>query len=114
MNREKLERVGVDYEDGLRRFAYNEELYRSYLYRFMEEKYYEKMVTALGSGDAEMAFEQAHTLKGVVGTLGMQELFKDLIPVVERFRNGDITDYAQMLAPMRKSYEQIIEAIEEE
>ncbi len=67
----------LDVNDGLKRFASNENLYIRSLSRFAET--YENVVATLeeylDQGDRESALRTAHSLKGVAGTIGAKNLF---------------------------------------
>lgn len=72
--REKLEALGVDVDDTLKRFMGNEELYLKFAKRAGEDPAAEELKQALGKRDHDALFRSAHTLKGVAANLGFSHL----------------------------------------
>jgi CheY-like chemotaxis protein len=72
-----LEIEGVDVRDGLERMAGNKRLYRDLLTQFVakQETTVHGISEALASGDRGQAERLAHSLKGVAGNLGVQQVF---------------------------------------
>jgi HPt (histidine-containing phosphotransfer) domain-containing protein len=68
---------GVDVDSGLQRIAGNKRLYRDLLAQFAvrQESAGNKIKEALESGDHNQAERQAHSLKGVAGNLGINQIF---------------------------------------
>ena len=109
MNYSALQAVGIDYEDGIRRFGGNAHLYEKYLMQFAQDEHYEKMQQAFAQQDWAAMLFHAHTLKGLAGNLSMAPLFAALTALVNALRQNQ-TDaapalvheislqYAQMLA----------------
>ena len=81
-----LKAVGIDYEDGLTHFAGRAGLYEKYLKRFVSDQTFLSLEEAMGACDYETAFRSAHTLKGIVGTLGMAEFAREVASIVEMLR----------------------------
>jgi HPt (histidine-containing phosphotransfer) domain-containing protein len=69
---------GVDVAAGLQRIAGNKRLYRDLLTQFAvkHESTGRTISEALASGDRSKAEHLAHSLKGVAGNLGMNEIFQ--------------------------------------
>jgi len=69
--------AGVDVAAGLERTAGNKRLYRDLLTQFpaRHESTGNRIKEALESGDQEQAERLAHSLKGVAGNLGMNQIF---------------------------------------
>ena len=44
MDKDALERVEIDYENAIRRFAGNEALYEKYLYRFKDDEHLQECI----------------------------------------------------------------------
>lgn len=67
---------GIDTEAALKRFVGNEERYRHWLVKFVEESptVAARIREALAAGQPELAARSAHSFKGGVGTIGLCEL----------------------------------------
>jgi PAS domain S-box-containing protein len=67
---------GIDTDAGLRRVGGNTKLYRSILqkFRISQADALEQIREALAAGDQELAQRTAHTLKGVAGNIGADDL----------------------------------------
>jgi len=68
---------GIDIEDGLNRIAGNRKLYKELLFKFRNhnENFIDQLEEALSSGKKEESIRIVHTLKGVSGNIGVNELF---------------------------------------
>ena len=106
--------AGIDYEAGLRRFVGNVALYEKYLYRFPQEQEYFHMCQAMQEEDYTEAFKQAHALKGVTATLGLTGLYHVVSELVEALRAGDRELARDRLEPVRKSWKQVADILEEQ
>ena len=80
--KELLEQHGFDVDGAMKRFLNNEMLYKKCLKKFLDDKSMEALKTASNSSNVEEAFKAAHTMKGFVSNLGMDKLYKLLIPMV--------------------------------
>lgn len=97
-NRNTLLALGMNIDETLARFMGNEALLFKFLGRIQGDTTYDALKIAMEAGDAKEAFHQAHTLKGVVGNLGLGNLFDAVTPLVETLRSGTI-DEARALFP---------------
>lgn len=99
--KEIFEEYGADYKDAMSRFMGNENMYIKLLDMFFLDENYQKLGTALDNKDMKGAFEAAHTLKGVVGNMGLTPLFQAVCNIVEPLRTR------QHLESYQDMYEQI-------
>lgn len=81
-----LASIGVKWEDEIRRFCENEELYLSFLFKFEKDPYFQMLKEALENEQYLDAFEAGHTLKGVAGNLGLGDLYTKTGVIVEKLR----------------------------
>lgn len=105
MNRYALVKAGIDFNEGLRRFNNNKEIYESFLLEFPKDENYKRLCAALEKQDCNAAFQCAHSLKGVAGNLSLQKLHTALEPLVEELRTGSLKAAAELLLPVTESYE---------
>jgi len=78
--------ANINVEAGIRRVGGNTAIYHKILLKFRANyaDFIEKIATASNSGKQEEAIHLAHTLKGVSGNLGAEELYKT-VSKLERF-----------------------------
>lgn len=87
--REIFEVYGADYNSTMARFMGNEAMYLKFLDMLFKDDNLEKLGTALEQQDYEAAFAAAHTLKGVVGNMGLTPLFNAVCAIVEPLRKRE-------------------------
>lgn len=102
---EELEQWGCDIEDAMTRFLDDEEFYITCLHTMVQDPSYGKLGAALQEGDVQEAFEQAHTLKGVLANMGLTPIYDVVVRLVEPLRAGN----AENLLPV---YEELLAANE--
>ena len=74
MQKDKLLAGGINYDAAVERFAGQAAIYEKYLARFLEDPHVDDAKAALAREDYGEVLEQAHALKGLAGTLGMESL----------------------------------------
>lgn len=110
--REMLEKAGVEVEKSLHRFLDNEELYRRFLIRFLEDDTFQKIGAARKADDPREMELAAHTLKGVAGNLGMAPLYACCREVVEKLRGGDVAGALEAHDRLAAAYDTLRPALE--
>ena len=90
--RKIFEAYGADYNSTMARFMGNEAMYVKFLDMLFKDDNLEKLGTALGQQDYEAAFAAAHTLKGVVGNMGLTPLFNAVCAIVESLRKREVPE----------------------
>ena len=90
--REQLEGYGVNYQTTMERFLGNEKMYLRLLNMLFQDENLGQLGDALERGDRRAAFEAAHTLKGVVGNMGLTPLYNKVCVIVEPLRAGEERD----------------------
>lgn len=109
--REQLETVGINVDEALERFMDNEGLMLKFLLRFAQDENFALLRQGLEQRDAAAAYTAAHTLKGVVGNLAMQELFRMTSQVVEDLRREDIDTAAGRMETLEAQYRRTVEVL---
>lgn len=112
MNRYLLVKSGIDFNQGLRRFSNNKEMYEGCLQKFLQDPNFDGLAAALEQKDADAAFRFAHSLKGVAGNLSLQKLYLAVTPLVEELRVGHLEQAAALFEPVRENYAQVISALQ--
>ena len=90
--REIFEVYGADYNSTMARFMGKEAMYLKFLDMLFKDDNLEKLGTALEQQDYEAAFAAAHTLKGVVGNMGLTPLFNAVCASVESLRKREVPE----------------------
>jgi len=91
MDREKVCAAGVDYDEGVRRFAGKPQIYEKYLLKLFEGHLMEDLQRELEAKDYEGAFRTAHDLKGTSGNLSVNKFYNKVCELVEILR-GNVVD----------------------
>ena len=107
-----LEEKGFDVDGTMKRFLNNETLYLKCLRKFLDDSSFDKLKAAYQSGNCKEAFEGAHTMKGFVSNLGINEIYHLLIPMVEKLRVQDLNLDAEM-NQLETLYRETYKVIEE-
>ena len=111
MNKETLIAANVDYENGIKRFAGNEALYEKYLLKFKDDVHYEAAKTAFESGDFDTLLKEAHTLKGVAGTLGLVDIYQASADIVTALRGDRTEQVPELVDLLQSAYEKTMDAL---
>ena len=88
----ELEACGVNLSGVLQRFMGNKAIYMKMLPLVIKDTSFAGLKEALLEKDYKKAFAQAHTLKGVAGNLGFDNVLESLVPMVEILRQTDTAD----------------------
>lgn len=86
----KLKEAECDVEGALARFLDDEDLYEQFYGELLNDEAFGKLGLALEERRISDAFEYAHTLKGIIGNMGLTPLFETVCEIVEPLRIGTI------------------------
>lgn len=114
MNREILEKSGIDYTAGVKRFMDDSELYERVLTAFLSDDSFSNASQAFSRGDNKALFEQTHALKGVCGNLDMTALYRASGELAEYLRHNESPDKAvvgALFERLRSAYCQAADGI---
>ena len=111
MDKETLIAANVDYENGKKRFAGNETLYNKYLLKFREDTHYQAVKDAYEAGDFDTLLKEAHTLKGVSGTLGLQDIYHSCAEIVTALRAGSKEQIPELVEKLHNAYEKTMSVL---
>jgi chemotaxis protein histidine kinase CheA len=110
--REHMLQKGFDIDGTMKRFLGNEPLYIKCLKKFPDDKSYENLKRAYSDNDCVECFKYAHTMKGLVSNLGINEMYHFLIPMVDKLRSGDM-DISKDLEQFDVLYKETCDIIKE-
>ncbi len=111
--REKLEALGVQYDEVLNRFLGKEDFYQRMLKKFLEDKNFEGMEQAVAQKSFKDAFKFAHTIKGLCANLGLNGILEYEMPLTEELRNEPYDEEAitNYLAKTKEEYKKAVDVI---
>lgn len=104
--------VGGNYADVLSRLN-NEALISKIVKKFNEDPSFSQLEEALNSGNVDLAFRAAHTLKGISLNLGFDKLSKDAIEITEVLRAGELDGTKELFDSLKKTYEETVSKLED-
>jgi HPt (histidine-containing phosphotransfer) domain-containing protein len=112
--REKLEVLGVPYDEIMERFMGKEDFYRKMLKKFLEDKSFVRLEEASAAKDWHEVFVQAHTIKGLCANLGLQNIVEYAVPLTESVRNEPYTEdeINPLVEHTLEEYKKAVEVIE--
>ena len=94
---DKLNALGARTEEGLTRCMNMEDFYLRMVTMALNDDGYERLKTAVTSGDLEEGFERAHALKGILTNVSLTTLAEPVIEITEHLRAREDMDYSEML-----------------
>lgn len=107
----ELEALGVDIQDGLRRFVNNAALYEKMLKKFPAAAEGLPVQPHFDAGDLEAALANAHTLKGMTGNLSLTPLYVAYTDIVALLRANDPEKAKTLLTDIIPVQQKIIDCI---
>ncbi|MDD2972318.1 MAG: Hpt domain-containing protein [Lachnospiraceae bacterium] len=113
MDKAKMKEAHIDYEVGVKRFAGKEALYEKYLLKFLDDTHFQQASDAMEKEDYEEILKAVHALKGVSGTLAIQDLYEDCSRVVADIREDRIEEVASHFKTLSEDYNRAVSFIEE-
>ena len=108
--KECYDRLGGDHADAIARLR-SEGFVQKYVLRFLEDKSFGLLCTALEAGDVQEAFRAAHTIKGMCQNLSFTTLADSSSAMTEALRGGDLEGGKALLDTVRQDYERTTDAI---
>lgn len=110
---DKLKRCGVNTDKTIDRFGGLTELYVKFLAEFADTERFSEIYALLAKGDYAQAEMCAHKLKGVLGNLGMEELFAESELVMKEIKSGSFASAEKRLREMEPKVIEIQRVIKE-
>lgn len=100
-----FEDYGGNYETTMSRFLNNESMYMRFLDMLFQDENLQRLKESLECNDIQSAFDAAHTLKGVVGNMGLVPLFDAVNEIVEPLRQKENrSDYMEMYQKIEQEF----------
>lgn len=109
--KECYETLGGDYENVMSRLC-SEALVQKFILKFLDDRTFEDLCTAMERQQGEEAFRGAHTMKGICQNLGFTRLYESSNRLTEALRNFGISEESkEPMDQVRSDYEKTTEAI---
>ncbi|MCR4713065.1 MAG: Hpt domain-containing protein [Treponemataceae bacterium] len=93
---EKLAAFGADTKTALARCMNKDDFYIKLVGMGLNEPRFEQLGAALDAKDYEAAFTLCHSIKGVIGNLGIDPLYNVICEMTELLRAKTDTDYSKL------------------
>jgi len=100
----------IEVESAKERFMGNNALFLKFLYEFPNRSLFGDLDNAIKAGDANTAFEVAHTMKGIAANLSLKAIAQPLHEVVEVLRKRELPSDEQWEA-LSQAYQRTVEDI---
>jgi HPt (histidine-containing phosphotransfer) domain-containing protein len=107
----ELEGYGVNLEVTLARFIEDEDFYVECLNAFLEEEGFKMLKKSIDKKEYIEAFNQAHTIKGVVGNLGITKLYDVICLLVESLRDKEYSNLKSQYNDCIKEYNRFVKIV---
>lgn len=108
--KEVYDKINGDYNGVIHRLM-DEKRVKKFLLKFPVDTSFADLRKALESGDCDMAFRAAHTLKGVCQNLGITVLFESSNELTEHLRGGNLEGSDELFEKVAKDYDDTVRAI---
>lgn len=105
------QQIGGDYEDVMSRLP-REEMVQRFIFKFLDEKSYDELNTAMKESDYETAFRAAHTIKGICQNLSLTRLYKSSSQLTEALRFEKYQEAEILFEAFSEDYLQNIDTIQ--
>lgn len=109
--RECYEYMDGDYEEVLSHLR-TEDRVEKFLYLFLSDDSYERLIRSLQIGDDDEAFRAVHTLKGICQNLSFTKLYGSSAALTEALRGGRKGDIIGLTECVQEDYRRTAEAIQ--
>lgn len=93
----RLKEYGVDTESGLKRCVNNEALFLRLVGMVPNNDSFNKLYVALENKNFDEAFTAAHSLKGILANLSINNILKPVQEITELLRSKTDCDYSMYL-----------------
>ena len=112
MDEEMLKAAGIDYDMALERFVGNRAIYESFLKKYISDTHVQDASAAYKAVDYRGMLEQVHALKGIAGTLGLNELYRISADIVNNLRTESYDCLEEKLKALRCEHERMTQLLQ--
>lgn len=104
--------VGGNFNSVIERFS-SVDMIKRFLFKFVDDPFYVELHDAFDKDDVKEAFRAAHTIKGIVANLGLDNLYRVASDLTETLRHQETLPGREVLLPIEREYKRVIGLIEE-
>lgn len=103
--------IEIDIKSSLARFGNMESFYVKYLKKFIDDKSFENLKQALENNDIGKVGEEAHTLKGVAGNLGLTKIYKYSMEIMELAKENSVDKIKSVTEKLEEEMSKVVEVL---
>lgn len=111
--KQAFEAAGINVDSAMKRFMDDEDMYCSFLNRFLTDNLINELSTALSQKDIKHAFDVAHTMKGVCANLSLDAINAILNPMVEVLRKDSLEGLDMEYERLLTVYSDIVKVVKQ-
>ena len=109
--RDICDKLNINYEENISRFAGNENIYIKFLKKFLEDNTYNNLKQAYNQKSYEDIEKNAHMLKGLSANLGINRIFILSNDIVQSVRRKEFNKIDSLYNILSKEYELTLQMI---
>ncbi len=110
---EKLKAYGANVEEGMQRCLNNEAMYYRLIGMAAEDAAFGRLEEGLRFGNPDTAFNAAHSLKGTLGNLALEPMYRPVAELTELLRNKTPGDYEGLLNTIKTKRAELLALIKD-
>lgn len=111
MNREMLQKAGVNLKKGLNNFSGNQLIYNRFLMSYTTDKHLADSLYSYEQEDYNSVLQQIQALKRIVGKLGIERLAEACQKVEDAIAAEKLEDMAALMDAVQKEHNMVIKAL---
>lgn len=105
---------GCDVKGAMERMVNDEAFLAECLQDVAKDRNFAVLKSALDNGDIPMAFDAAHTLKGILANVGLTPMYEKVVEIVEPLRVGSNRDLSAEYAQLMEMKEHLLQILKEQ
>lgn len=110
--KECYEKLGGDYEEAKSHLP-SEKIIVKYTLKFLNDKSFDELTSAMEARNWEIAERSAHTLKGICQNLSFNNLQKSSSDLTEAVRAREVENAGELYSKVAADYNRVVAAINE-
>lgn len=103
--------IDIDIDGSLARFGNMESFYIKFLKKFTDDKSFTNLKEALENNNIDKIGEEAHTLKGVAGNLGLNKVYQYSVELMRLAKKNNLAEIREIVEKLEEEIEKVISAL---
>ncbi|AVQ18445.1 Hpt domain-containing protein [Fusobacterium mortiferum] len=103
--------IDIDIDGSLARFGNMESFYIKFLKKFIDDKSFINLKEALENNNIDKIGEEAHTLKGVAGNLGLNKVYQYSVELMRLAKENNLAEIKEIVEKLEEEIEKVISAL---